>query len=239
MKKLIGLVAAALMVTSVVGAKPAQAIEKSNRVLLVTSNLTTFGQAKLQWLYQFLDASSVTLARVMMTPHYRQIYAQTGSSATATNYVNSLASLASVAQNKAIDSFIHLHGAPGALWFASGEKSTASLRNNIIAKNIGSKLRLLYSTACFGSSHTQDFVTAGFRAASGARGVNANASFEYPVVMTRLGLGGTFAEAIAAGNDGAARAFHDSLARGQGFTGVDSFKVIRGTSSIRLTSNAD
>lgn len=237
--KLIGLVTAAFIVTAISGAKPAQAaIERQNRVLLVTANLTTFGQPRLQWLYQFLDASAVSMAQLMMLPHYRSVYVLSGANATSTKWVDNLATLAGKAENKAVDSFIHLHGAPGTLYFANGAKSSASLKSSILAKNIGNRLRLLYSTACFGASHAQDLVNAGFNAASGSRGVNANSSFEYPMIMTQLGLGNTFAQAINAGNDAGMRALHDGLARTQGFTGVDSFKIIKGNTAIRLSSSA-
>jgi hypothetical protein len=228
----------ALIVMGLASAQQAQAVEKQNRKLLIVSNLTTFGDPKLVWLYQFLDGSSVTLAQTMMAPHYASIYALTGSNATSSKFVNNAATIAGQASTKALDVFIHLHGSPGTLWFVGGEKSSSSLKNELIAKNIKDKLRLLYSTACFGSSHAQDFVGAGFNAASGSVGVNANSAYEYPVIMTQLGLGNRFSDAILAGNNQAFRTMHDNLARMQGFTNVDSYKIIRGNSAVRLSSSA-
>lgn len=236
--KIVKALLAALVLIGMANTQSAQAVERQNRKLLVVSNLTTFGDPKLAWLYQFLDLSSVSLAQTAMLPHYERIYALVGSNATASKFVSNAGAISRAADTRALDVFVHLHGSPGTLWFAGGAKSTASLRNELKAQNLKDRLRLLYSTACYGATHAQHFVEAGFNAASGAQGVNANSPYEYPTIMARLGLGDTFATAIAAGNNQGFREFHDNLARMQGFNDVNSFKIIKGSGSVRLSSSA-
>lgn len=88
-----------------------------------------------------------------------------------------------------------LHGLPDKLVFADGGVKTPALAGEIKALSLAEKLRLVYSTACFGLSHADDFVKAGFTAAVGAKAVNANAAAEFPLLLAQWGGGARLQDA--------------------------------------------
>jgi hypothetical protein len=138
---------------------------------------------------------------------------------------------------RAIDVIVNLHGAKNQLFFEDGGVSTASLKNDFLALNLGHKLRLLYSTACYGRSHADDFVGSGFNAASGAVGVNANSATEYPTVLTMWAASAKFRDALAEGENILTRKAADDLAKMMGFSDANSDKVIYGNGTITIDSD--
>jgi hypothetical protein len=213
-------------------------IQRKQRVLVVVANLTTYGRDDLKWLYRWLDANAVSVARIALFARYRQILTLTGEEAAAENFVDTLDRLAADPQTQAIDVLINLHGMPSALWFADGEIRTARLADQIVERHLPPKLRLLYSTACYGASHAPDFVRAGFRVASGAIGVNANGAHDYPVELLYWGLGATYRDALKAGNAKWAIEAYDKLAVQAQFEDVCSTKIAVGSGLTRITSSA-
>lgn len=226
-------------IATLIGMQTAAAVTKDERALIVVSELKTFGDPKLAWLYQFLEASGVVMAQTMLGGKYKKIVVLSGSAATRTNLGTKITQLKNDSTIKAIDVFVHLHGSSGKLWFANGSTTSSSLKTYIASKGAQSKLRIFYSTACYGKSHAQDMVDAGFDAASGAVGVNANSSYEYPAIMGKLATGSTFKQAIDFGNNPAMRATHDNAAKLAGFPQANSFKVLRGNNSETLTSSGN
>jgi hypothetical protein len=228
---------AILMMMTTLLPMAAQAVEKSNRDLLVVASLVTNGDPRYAWLYQFLNASAITLAQMALGMQYRQISVLSGPNATRANFTGKIQSLSSLSSVQALDVMLHLHGSRGTLWFADGSRSSSAVRT-ALGNGTNPKLRLLYSTACYGGSHAADFIGAGFKVVNGARAVNANASYEYPVILGQWATGHTFSEAQTLGNDPTMRAIHDAAARAVGFTDVDSFKIVRGYGSTRISSSA-
>lgn len=97
---------------------------------------------------------------------------------------------------------------------------------------------MLYSTACFGKSHANEFVEAGFNAACGAQGVNANSATEYPAVLTMWAAGSRLTDAINLGENPLTRTPADVAATAAGFVGVNSDKDIVGDGNVRISSPA-
>ena len=213
-------------------------VTKSNRALLVVSNLTKLGRSDLKWLYQFLDGAGIDLAERLMSPQYGTVEKLVGSQATKNGFITTVSSLGSSQAVRAIDVIVNLHGANNQLFFEDGGVSTSSLKNDLLALNLGSKLRLLYSTACYGRSHADDFVASGFSAASGAVGVNANSATEYPIVLTMWAAGAKFRDAISVGENVLTREPSDELAKLMGFPDANSDKVIHGNGAITINSDA-
>jgi hypothetical protein len=212
-------------------------VTKMNRALLVVSNLTTRGRTDLQWLYQFLDGAGVELAEQLMGPQYGTVEKLAGAQVTKQGFLTAVSALGSKQAVRAIDVIVNLHGANQELFFEDGGVSTASLKHDLLALNLGHKLRLLYSTACYGRSHAGAFVASGFTAASGAVGVNANSATEYPIVLTMWAAGAKFRDALAVGENVLTREPADEIAKLMGFPDADSDKVIHGNGAI--TINAD
>ena len=141
---------------------------------------------------------------------------------------------------KAVDVIVVLHGSPG----------TAGLRRRRSARGVAvavsslipdlaparAKLRILYSTACFGLSHAQPFVDAGFDAACGAIGQCANGPVEYPQVLSMWSHGHTFKDAVNKGDDPSTRKIFDAAAWLSGFHQANSDKEIKGDLTVTIDS---
>jgi hypothetical protein len=213
-------------------------VAKSERALLVVSHLAGNGPGNWQWLYRFLDTAGVQLAEQIMGPAYGRMTRLTGDQATRQGFLNALCTLASDAAIRAVDVIINLHGSSETLWFKDGGVPMSTLKSNLTSLNLAPKLRMAYSTACYGASHADQLVEAGFNAAVGAVGVNANSPTEYPTVLTLWAAGRPLAEAVAAGEVPATRIPADQAATSVGFTGVNSDKTITGDGGLTIGVNA-
>ncbi len=213
------------------------AVSKEQRVLLVTANLSS-NVSKYKSLYKFMDAQAVSLAQSKMGSKYRRIYVLSGARATRSEFVRSLSVLAGSVDNQAIDALIHLHGGEGRLYFADGGVNTSSLSVEIDHEGLDGKARALYSSACYGSTHAQDFLNAGFLVASGARRVNASSAYEYPKFLGEFGSGSTFASSVSRADHSVARESADWIAEYiLGFSNVNSRKVVSGVGSVTVSSD--
>jgi hypothetical protein len=213
-------------------------VKRKRRVLLVVANLTTHGRDDLKWLYKWLDANALNVATLILGALYRKVYRMTADEVTVQNFVNRLEALAADPRVEAIDVLLHVHGSKKKLWFVEGPVSTRELADLIAARQLQHKLRLLYSTACYGGNHAPDFVRAGFRVASGAIGVNANSAHDYPTQLLYWATGASYKAALAAGNNKLITKVYDKLARKFNFTDVNSYKIAVGRRKTRITSGA-
>jgi len=214
-------------------------VSKHERTLLVVANLSTWGQPRLQWLYEWLDQNAVTVARLMMGPCYRQIQTLTGAETTRSNFVERIIRLAEEPQTKVLDVFLSLHGLDGVLYFEDGPVESAAVGEELGEAELKHRLRLLYSTACYGATHAADFVNAGFRVASGAMALNANGPYDFPTQLLHWRRGETYRLAVKRANNRVFIDTHDAIARGLGFTDVNSEKAIEGKKLTRITSAAE
>lgn len=214
-------------------------INKRERELLVVANLSSGGQERYQKLYEWLDANAVTVTKFLLKKHYHKIHDLSKSKATFANFVDQITTIARNPQVRALDVILVLHGQRGKLHFNDGNASSVSIKKKLEAENLEHRLRLLYSTACYGATHAQDFVDAGFRTASGAEGICANGPYDLPAQLLCWRENKTYKSAINAGNNELALKFHDSLAKEMGFRNVDSHKIIMGKKFTRITSPAN
>jgi hypothetical protein len=218
-------------------AAPAHAapVAKEQRQLVVVSDLTTFAPGYL-WLYKLIEANAVGMAQTKLGGDYAKINVMAVENATLANFHAGLAALAADPATSAIDVYVSLHGAPGAMWFHDGPHGSAEVRDALKTHSgMSEKLRALYSTACFGDSHADDWLAAGFRTASGSKGVNANSAYEYPAMMDSWKAGDSFGDAVAKGDDPVEQRIWDGIAANQmHFDGVDSTKVVHGDASVTI-----
>ena len=213
-------------------------ISKDKRVLLVVVNLSTGGDPKLQKLYEWLDANAVQVAKWLMQDHYRQIEVLSGNTVTSTNFLTKISDLALASQTEALDVFLCLHGLSNALYFDDGPVTSLHLGNQLKTANLNHRLRLLYSTACYGANHAPDFVRGGFRVASGAKAICANGMYDYPAQLHSWGMGNTYQAAVKAGNNPLGIDISDGVVRLLGFNNVNSEKIVVGKRLTRITSEA-
>jgi hypothetical protein len=110
---------------------------------------------------------------------YAYIVKLYGVEATLAKLIATLKRQGAQASIKRIDLIVMLHGNTGKLIFHSGSEKSSVVKDQIKALNLGTKLRPVYSTSCFGDSHSADFIAAGFDPAIGSKKVNANAAVEF------------------------------------------------------------
>jgi hypothetical protein len=213
-------------------------VKRQDRVLLIIANLSTYGRADLKWMYQFLEWAAIAVPKLILGLAYRRIYALTGGQATADGFIGALAALSADPQAQAVDVLLHLHGEHQILWFADRALYMDQLQALIAVQQPQPRMRLLYSTACYGAEHAIAFVNIGFRVASGAIGVNANGPWDYPVQLLCWGLGAPYQAALSAGNNRLITRIHDWVARKLRFEDVNSTKTAAGDGATRITSPA-
>jgi hypothetical protein len=213
-------------------------VNKNERVILLASNVSGTS-TRYRRLYRWLDDNAITIGKAIVGPHYHSVSVLKGDAVTREAFVTRVRVLAKSVGTQALDVFLNLHGERDALRFADGRAKITDLGEELADLHLQHRLRLLYSTCCWGARHAPMFVAAGFKTASGARGINANGPYDLPVQLTRWTSGATYAAAVRSANNAAMMEVHDRLARLGGFNNVDSFKEVYGMKSLRITSKAD
>ena len=211
-------------------------VDKSGRALLVVNSLVAGGEPKYRWLYEFCEASGVAVAETLLRPHYARYRKLTAPNATRAAFLQALQALGGEPGVKAIDLLLMLHGSENRLHFDGGAIRTGDLRGELAGLGLGGRLRMVYSTCCYGDSHSDDFVAGGFRAAVGSAAVNTNAATEYPTVLTLWAAGSTLKDAVAAGENPLTRLPQDQIAKLMGFADANSDKTIRGDGRITIAA---
>lgn len=218
-------------------------VTKNERAVVVISDLTELPPEKDQ-LYTFIENSGRGVCEALLKNDYVDYVTLYDASATKSNLIQTLQTIGAKATIKAIDLIVMLHGSTNRLGFKGGNLNTATLATDIAALNLRGKLRLVYSTACFGSSHNDDFRKAGFNTSIGARKVNTNGAVEFPVVLQLWTAGQKIKDALAIGEnpltrdtaDAAAKLFADFNNLGYK-NDIDSDKILVGNGQLKITSN--
>ncbi len=163
------------------------------------------------------------------------------SQAGSNDFIEKLKGITDNYQNEAVDLFLQLHGEPGQLQFYDQRVLTGEFAERISNALHNNCLRMLYNTSCYGDSHSEDFLRAGFRVAVGSLKINASAATEYPIFCRLWGSTGIFRKNNITVKDLLARAdlagprwIADRLA-GRYFKAVDSSKIIRGNASLTIS----
>lgn len=216
------------------------AITKSQRALLA---ITYLSNSKDWWDgYNFVEASGMATIDFFLGSKYGTIEKLKNSNATKQKFLDKLKALGDKASIKAIDVIVMLHGTDEKLWFYKNDRdgmvevTASSLATDINALGIGHKLRLLYSTACFGESHNNNFLNAGFATSVGAKAVNTNAATEFPIVLGMWANDQKISSAVSAGETG--HQVFDALANlNANWRPANSDKDVDGRGGLRISSN--
>jgi hypothetical protein len=213
-------------------------INKNQRVLIVINHLSS---SAFDYVYRFIDASARGTVQATLGDDYATIVKLYGANATLTKLIAALKAQGKKGSVKRIDLIVMLHGSPGQIVFKGGATNSSVVRDKIAALNIKSKLRLLYSTCCYGDSHSTDFITAGFDSAIGAKKVNANAAVEFAQLLSLWQFDFKLSDCLAPSipltpaSDAATRAYgHATNASWK--NNVNSTKVIRGNKNLKIST---
>ncbi len=169
-------------------------ISKNERVLIVINEIAS---GEFDFLYSSIEGAGRALVQTILGNDYAKIVKLYDANATLAKLIAALKFEGARTSIKRIDLIVMLHGRPGRLIFHEGSKNSSAVKNQIKALNIQSKLRLVYSTACFGDSHSADFIAAGFDAAIGSKKVNANAGMEFGLLLGGWKFNFTLSDCLA------------------------------------------
>lgn len=175
-------------------------LNRRERALIIVSVLNTDDNEKAatKWLYKFIEANGISLAFAQLGAFYKKRVSLKDDLATKENLIETLQQVARDSKIQEIDVLLHCHGNDERLYLYEERVTSQELAKAIGQLRIGHRLRMLYSTACYGASHADDFVMhAGFTCASGAKGINYNSATEYPEFLSRWNSGESFGSAIA------------------------------------------
>ena len=156
-------------------------ISKNERVLIVINHIAS---GDTDYLYRFIEEGARGTIQATLGDDYAKIVKLYDDNATLAKLIAALKTEGAKNSIKRIDLIVMLHGSPGKIVFKGGSKNSSVVKNQIKALNIQTKLRLVYSTCCFGDSHSADFIAAGFDSAIGSKKVNANAAVEFGPLLS-------------------------------------------------------
>ena len=220
-------------------------VGKADRELVQIIALSKDYQGGEKTLYQFIETATEGLTSTVLGGSYRKVTFVKGPAATLDGFVKALRTATGQAATKAVDVLFTTHGSSDRLHFYEGsykeDKVLAALTTGLSA-TARRKLRILFSTACFGKTHLDTWIAAGFNEASGSVGVYADSAVSYLPFLHAWAQELTFAAAVQAANDadplnladGAARLFYLSNANPDGATRVNSDRVRSGSGGTRI-----
>lgn len=229
------------------------AVNANQRALVVVSELDEHSYPELRPLYTALEAITVSVPRNLLSATYASTKILNGESATLSNLKETLYRLAANPNIKAIDMIVNTHGLDEELFFHDGGRTMSHIQEELLSPDapfntahtraMKRKLRMLYSTACFGASHNNEWNAIGFDVSAGAIGVNVNAEAEYGGVLGAWAAGTPFSTGFAISNTDAALAVTDGPLRlagqlaGNFLRFTNSKKRLRGNTAITINSD--
>lgn len=225
-----------------------QPLSADQRTLVQVVTLVADAPAYERALYRSIEWGAERTARRHLRGTYRSHQLLRGSEASLDNLVDALGAAASAPGVRAVDLLVNPHGTSRRLWFADGPADApvvAALIRDRLDPAARRRLRVVFSTACFGMSHADAWLRSGFSVAVGARGIYADGLTSLPVLLRAWASGHTVEEAVAASNDTPRRGRQDALAaryyrtlgRTKDADAVDSERLVDGARTMDVTSD--
>lgn len=237
-----------LSIGLLVPATAAQAVTpvtKAQREVVVFSPGLAQGTVLEQAFYDFVEFSAIALATATLGTRYNAVHIVRGAAATRAGLANKLNEIASRSTIRAVDLVFITHGLTAEVLLADDRWTMGAVRDRIRAGLTladRAKLRMVFSTACFGASHRTAWREAGFKTVSGSREIYADSAASYLPFLSAWALGGTFGASVTAANvagtpsgwDLAASAWYLSKNRPVEASQIDSFRLTAGSTGLTI-----
>ena len=189
----------ALMLPGVVSADTIVDIDAENRNLLIAVSDLSDGATGLEGkLYDFIEFTGPAEAQVMLMDDYGEIVVLRDAALNLPNFVETLDRL-TAQRGEVTDVIFMTHGMSDELTFADGQKEASVVANEIIralSPLQRARLRMMFSTACFGAQHVDDWLRAGFKTAAGSKGVVSDTATSFIAFLAAWGRGYMFDDAV-------------------------------------------
>lgn len=240
----VALAAVVLGATWVAAAPAATTVTKVQRELVIVSPDLSQGGAIERGLYDVIEWGGVGLGTATLGPRYRTVHILKGGAATRNAFVNTLRDITARTGNRAVDVIFLTHGVEDEVLLADDRVPVASLRTLIrlrLSQGQRAKLRMMFSTACFGASHRAAWQSAGFKMVSGSRLIYADSAATYAPFLTAWVSGASFGLSVAAANVAGSTSPWDGIASAWLLTKshpdwnrVDSFRLTAGNTALSI-----
>jgi len=223
-------------------------VSKSQRNAVVfVADLSTGLSGPEKAFYQGVEQAAYLTAVTILSPVYHSVFQVEGASATELALRNALSAATSGSTITAVDLIFVTHGLNQGVVFANNTiVPINTVRNDLLAHLSSAqraKLRIVFSTACFGASHRAGWIGAGFKAASGSLGVYSDSASSYVPFLGAWALGQSFGSAVIIANLADPFHFWDNLANATflpstNFPGqANSTRAISGNSALTIDGN--
>jgi hypothetical protein len=211
-----------------------ESIPRERRGVLAAVHVDGAGKKSLKWLYRGIQKIEEPRLETQLAEGYAVAKVFSGAQVTSERLVEEIRTLTAQDSVDVVDVILSVHGDPGELVFTRADRPSAA---DVAAQIASPKLRFLYDTACYGSTHAAPFLEAGFQTVVGSKLKNTNGWAEYHHLIRRFIAGDTVAEAVKAADRVIPRIFWDFTSRLlAGMREVDSEKVIHGDRDLRITT---
>jgi hypothetical protein len=250
MKRLCSLIGIALLLAvfaalTAGSAEATTAVTKAQREVVILSPGLAQGTLLERAFYDFVEFNAVAVATATLGTRYKTVHIVQGTAATRAGLANTLNEIASRDTVRAVDLVFITHGATAEVVLADKRWTIQEVRDRIRAGLTladRAKLRMVFSTACFGASHRTAWREAGFKTVSGSREIYADSASSYLPFLSTWALGGTFAASVTAANlagvpsgwDLAASAWYLSKGRPIEASQIDSYRLMSGSTGLTI-----
>ena len=197
-------------------------------------------------LYSFIEMGSSGFVDSSLRDDYRAVHHLQGSNATLANLKTKLTQVGARAGTEAIDLIFCTHGHTDKMVFADGTKTTDQVLGVLddIPQATRNKFRMLFSTACFGNTHSQMWLNAGFACASGSEGVYADSEYSLLPFLESWANRNTFRGAVGFANTGVvgnrgddiAREYYRNTGKTDRVGEINSHRIVSGNGNLRIYS---
>lgn len=224
---------------------PPKPVQKSERELLQVILLADYEDRERD-LYDFVEVATEGLTRQILGGTYNKITFIKGPEATVDNVVAAVSAAAGRSGVEAVDLIWSTHGNTDRVVLADRSMDSDDFLKAFedLSDAHRAKLRVCFSTACFGQTHLDMWQRLGFSDASGSKRMYADSALSYAPLLTAWAAERTFAEAVMAANaadigdvaDEAARAFYRAKGDTASAKMIDSTRVRAGSGATRVYS---
>lgn len=199
-------------------------------------------------MYRVLEWGAETVGWRHLRTCYRTRTVLRGRQATLDGLVQALDEASAEPDVQAVDLLVNPHGTSRKLWFDDGPVDAGevcALVRQRLEPTQRRRLRAVFSTACYGMTHNDAWLRAGFRVSVGSRGIYADGVTSLPSLLGGWAHGSSVQQAADAANASWGRERQDALAaryyrragRSQEAAAVDSTRVVDGARSMALGSD--
>ncbi len=196
--------------------------------------------------YEAVEAGAALTSNSLLGPQYGNTHYLQEQQATLSALCQKLEQVAAKSSVKAVDLIISPHGLDDKMYFYPNDGVSMALvadKIKAIPAAYRRKFRMVFSTACFGASHIDEWLDCGFKVASGSEQVYADSLVSFPAFLGTWVMGGSFNDAVNAANIADPLRVQDGLAKpvmeamGSPYANqVNSTRRIGGNGNLRISS---